>query len=113
MIDLLISHGASVNGFDRYLGTPLRSAVKHLEPEVAEKLIRCGADVNLHRENERSNLCEALYLKPKTKVLKIIKLLVENGADTQLKGQGKSARQLAIYRDLDNVAAYFKERGIK
>ena len=113
MIDLLVSHGASVNGFYRYLGTPLRSAVKHLEPEVAEKLIRCGADVNLHWENERSNLCEALYLKPKTKVLKIVKLLVENGADTQLKGQGKSARQLAIYRDLDNVAAYFKERGIK
>ena len=114
MIDLLIAHGASVNGCRRYSGSPLREAVKKLEPAVVEKLIRCGADANLLEEGEsRPILFEALYQKPKSKVLKIVKLLVENGANTHLKYLGRSPRQLAADRDLDNVAACFRERGKK
>ena len=113
MIDLLVSHGASINTYKRYGFLPLRTAVEYSEPAVVEKLILCGADVNLHREGERTLFCKALYRKPKTKALKIIKLLVEHGADTHIKNEGRSARQLAAYNDLDNVVAYFKEQGIK
>ena len=115
VIDRLISHGATVNGIYRYGGSPLREAVKNVVPEIVEKLIASGADVNFNDKERDTLLCEALEQKPKTKVLKIVKLLVENGVDTKKRewGNDLSPRTLASCNGLDNVVAYFKERGIK
>ena len=114
VIDLLVSHGATVNGVYRYGGSPLRAAVKAVDPAIVEKLISCGADVNLKDKECRTILCEALYQKPKTKVLQIVKLLVENGADTKKHpGDMYSPREIACFNELNNVIAYFDERGIK
>ena len=79
----MVSHGATVNGVYRYGDFPLRAAARVVDPAIVEKLIRCGADVNLKDKGGRLALREALYQKPKTEVLQIVKLLVENGADTK------------------------------
>ena len=114
LIDLLVSHGATVNGVYRYGDFPLRAAARVVDPAIVEKLISCGADVNLKDKSGRTALREALYQKPKTKVLQIVKLLVENGADTKKHPEDMySLRQIAVFNELNNVVAYFDERGIK
>ena len=115
VVDLLVSHGATVNGIYRYGGSPLRAAVKAVDPALVEKLIASGADVNFNDKERDTLLCEALEQKPKTKVLKIVRLLVENGVDTKKRewANDRSPRSLASYHGLDNVVAYFDERGIK
>ena len=114
LIDLLVSHGATVNGVYRYGDFPLRAAARKVDPAIVEKLISCGADVNLKDKSGRTALREVLYQKPKTKVLQIVKLLVENGADTKKHPEDMySLRQIANFNELNNVVAYFDERGIK
>jgi len=113
MIDLLMSHGANVNGIDRYGGSPLRMAVKKAAPEVVAKLLQYGADPNLQDNKSRAILLEALYQKPQTKVLKIVKLLVEHGADTKIRYLGETPIQIARNYEMQKVVEYFKELGVK
>jgi hypothetical protein len=56
---------------------------------------------------------ETLYQKPQTKVLKIVKLLVEHGADTQGTYLGDTPMQLARNREYPKVVKYFKSLGLK
>ena len=114
LIDLLVSHGATVNGVYRYGDFPLRAAARVVDPAIVEKLISRGADVNLKDKSGRTALREALYQKPKTKVLQIVKLLVENGADTKKHPEDMySLRQIAVFNELNNVVAYFDKCRIK
>ena len=109
-----MSHGATVNGVYCYGSSPLRAAVQTADPAIVEKLINCGADVNLKDKKQHTILCEALYCRQKTKALQIVKLLVENGADTKKhRGDVYSLRETAKLYGLKNVVAYFDERGIR
>jgi ankyrin repeat protein len=113
MIDLLLAHGASINGVYQYGGSPLRSAITGVSPEIVEKLLQHGADPNLQDNGGRPLLIETLYQKPQTKVLKIVKLLVEHGADTQGTYSGNTPMQLARNREYPKVVEYFKSLGLK
>ena len=74
--ELLISSGADVNYVDEYERTPLHLAAENNHFLVCKLLIRSGADINhINIDNE----------KPIDLAMdnKIIKLLIENGADKQ------------------------------
>lgn len=113
MIDLLVSYGASINGIWQYNGSPLREAVTKLEPATVEKLLQHGADPNLQDNKMRELLLDVLYQKPQTKVLKIVKLLVEHGANTKVTFLNSTLLQIARERELPKVVEYFKEIGLK
>lgn len=113
MIDFLLSRGASINGIEMYCGSPLRMAIRNVEPEVVEKLLQCGADANLDEKDKRPLLVEALYQKPATKVLKMVKLLVEYGANTKVTYGQKTPMQIAQQYGHSKVVEYFKSLGIK
>jgi len=75
--ELLISNGADVNYEDEYGRMPLHLASENNHFLVCKLLIRSGADVN-HKNNDGET---PIIL---TMNYKIIKLLIENGADTKI-----------------------------
>jgi hypothetical protein len=75
--ELLISSGADVNYADEYERTPLHLASENNHFLVCKLLIHSGADVN--RKNNDGETPILLTMN-----YKIIKLLIENGADTKI-----------------------------
>jgi hypothetical protein len=75
--ELLISNGADVNYVDEYGRIPLHLASENNHFLVCKLLIRSGADVN--RKNNDGETPIILTMN-----YKIIKLLIENGADTKI-----------------------------
>ena len=113
MIELFLSYGASINGVDQYGNSPLRSAIRSVNPEVVEKLLQNGADPNLQDNGDREFLIEALYQKPQTKVLKMVKLLVEHGANTKVTHFHNTPMQIARSQEYYKVVEYFRSLGLK
>lgn len=113
MIELFLSYGASINGVDQYGNSPLRSAIRSVNPEVVEKLLQNGADPNLQDNGGREFLIEALYQKPQTKVLKMVKLLVEHGANTKVTHFHNTPMQIARSQEYYKVVEYFRSLGLK
>ena len=120
MIEYLAANGAKVNLLGRYEGgidTPLPVALLYGYYEIAETLIRLGANVNYrHRINNATPLEYAIKRGNKyseSDLEKIVKTLVENGADIHFsKGENGSLLHTAIRYELIGVISYFISLGI-
>lgn len=83
-VEYLLSAGARLDLFDRYGDTALHRAVKGQHVQVVRLLLSAGAPADGHQENHLTPLvstqCWPEYLP-------IIKLLLENNADPNFRGQ--------------------------
>ncbi len=89
MAKLLISHGADVN-FPKKLspsvnGTPLHRAAMQGNLEMMTLLLASGADIDRHEGLWHTPLWHAIYSSPSTHVLATVNLLVERGADINIR----------------------------
>jgi uncharacterized protein len=101
VIRLLIRQGANVNETDKNGVTPLHRAVRFRSPAAVKVLLECGADPNAVDRKTRSTPLHRAVTNtgaPATagksqQVDKIIRLLVDHGADPAIKNRaGKAAR---------------------
>ena len=94
--ELLISSGADVNYVDEYERTPLHLAAENNHFLVCKLLIRSGANINhINIDNE----------KPIDLAIdnKIIKLLIENGADKQIDITDKNVLENFVYTKAPDI----------
>ncbi len=90
MIEFLVSKGADINK-GRYAHetrgkcgfTPLMTAIRHEKTDVVRKLLELGADVN--RSDEQWNSAIFWAMKRTSNNYELIKLLVEHGADLNVR----------------------------
>jgi ankyrin repeat protein len=83
-VEDLVGRGCPVNTFDQLGRTPLHYAVLREHFAVVDYLLRHGADINAHDERVIGNtpLGEAVS----TCSLRMVRLLVDSGADPTLRG---------------------------
>jgi ankyrin repeat protein len=116
MVRLLVSHGANVNAKDRRGDTPLHDAVslglvdenlEYNDKAVIEYLLTNGANIN----EVNADGCTPLYEAYAVARLDIVKLLIEHGADVNIKNNedGFSLLHRAAWLgDLEAVALFVK-----
>ena len=102
--EVLIAHGADINGTNRLGTTPLHMAAFYEEPGTVALLIRRGADPNARNKGGGTALYRAMHrlaLIPATetaearevaKVASVVKLLLESGAQIALADSRGNAR---------------------
>lgn len=116
-VDLLVEHGAPLDGRDGDGDTPLLYLAKSMSLSheqaralpIAARLLELGADPNQHDSDGDSVLTCAV----KADWIALVKLLLENGADPQ-GGQGEQ-RPLAIarHRRRPDIARILKKAGAR
>lgn len=87
IIKLLLQHGADANAQDKYV-TCLMSAIYDqdgLELQLAELLLKYGADVNQKNYEGQTALFKVFMGTEDKKQIDIIKLLLQHGADVNIK----------------------------
>ena len=89
MVELLLDKGAKPNIPNEYGFAPLHTAVGHGEKIISENLINKGAEVNQQSKNGSTPLHRAVehpsWDTPAD--IKMVKFLVENGADPTIKNE--------------------------
>ena len=86
MVELLLSHGASIEVADTSGMTPLMNAVLFDQPAVVQLLLDHGANVNASTSS--SSMTPLMFAATPTTA----KLLLQNGADASLRSSaGKTA----------------------
>lgn len=128
--EILIKYGANINDDDNDGDTALMYAAGcNDNPEVVKVLLRNGADVNVKNEDGSTALTEAFgrsnnmfnvakgwrgQNKPNQKQLndKIIELLIENGADTDILFSKFISLENAIVIDFDPHGVFLKTQDI-
>ena len=93
LIKILLKKGANINETDKNGVSPLHRAVRYRNPKVVEFLIKRGANVNYaDKRNASTALHKAVFNSgaPSTKrkseeAIEIIKILLDNGANPNLK----------------------------
>ena len=92
-IDLLIELGADVNGSVSDHAIPLFCALRHDRFDIAQKLLRLGADVNVCS----CNGCAGLHYVGSGCSESSVKWLLDHGADVDIKnGQGNTPLMLCL-----------------
>ncbi len=110
-VKFLIENGCNVNHQDKDGITPLVDAILQEQYDIVKYLIAKGADVNLksHKENET-----ALHFSQATQNLKIISLLIKNGADLEAKdSKGQTPLFLAGTQGNLPVVKFLVAKGAK
>lgn len=128
--EILIKYGANINDDDNDGDTALMYAAGcNDNPEVVKVILRNGADVNVKNEDGSTALTEAFgrsnnmfnvakgwrgQNKPNQKQLndKIIELLIENGADTDILFSKFISLENAIVIDFDPHGVFLKTQDI-
>ncbi|XP_078667893.1 fibronectin type 3 and ankyrin repeat domains 1 protein-like isoform X1 [Branchiostoma floridae x Branchiostoma belcheri] len=108
VVDWMIQDGAEVDVKDYKSGwTPLfRVAALNGDPQIAQLLIRAGADVNRKDKDGKTPLMIAALNGHK----KLVQLLVESGADFKVKNEfGSRAVEMAHTFDRRPVVKYLEE----
>jgi ankyrin repeat protein len=100
MVDLLIKRNAAVNAKDIYGETPLFKAALIGREYNVRALIHAGAHVNAIRENQAPEPKDryqytAVQLACALGHVKVVEMLLEAGADSAIKGDLKTAQELA------------------
>ena len=111
-VQILLKNGANVNDFGPVSGyrrrsTPLLAAVRRGDFQVAKMLIENGANVNLKiPDNEDPTLFHThLLAAVKGGHKEVVQLLLANGADAKFKGKHGNARETALHKGRDDIAA--------
>ena len=89
--ELLISNGADVNYEDEYGRIPLLLASENNHVKVCKLLIRSGSNIN-HKDNDDKTPIDLAI------DYKIIKLLIENGADKNIDITDKKVQEELFYK---------------
>jgi len=86
IVKMMIKFGANVNAADKYHRSPLFAAVtsNRFEPEIVQSLTDSGA---IWEPQDRD---EALFKAAKAGSLDVIKILITNGADVNLRDKNQS-----------------------
>ena len=104
VVEFLLKNNAAVN-FDSPEGTALIGACYKGNFEIVELLIQNKANVNVVGGNNISPLIFAVQSKNK----KLVKLLVQNGADQTIKDSaGRTAKDYAMLLELKDIAELLK-----
>ncbi len=104
VVEFLLKNNADVN-FDSPEGTALIGACYKGNFEIVELLIQNKANVNVVGGNNISPLIFAVQSKNK----KLVKLLVQNGADQTIKDSaGRTAKDYAMLLALKDIAELLK-----
>lgn len=88
-VQLLIKAGANVNHIDGFRSSPLRTAIRVNNLDIAKLLLENGADVHQYRDDTNSHgrqrgntiLMEAIYWYAVFKKVDAIELLLDHGAN--------------------------------
>jgi cytohesin len=108
-VDVLLAGGADPNLVDNAGATPLENAALKGFADVAEALITHGADIN-HLNDDSGGT--ALYAAASFGRVKVVKLLLDKGADPTLCGpRAKSPYQAASENSYAEVASELRRRG--
>jgi ankyrin repeat protein len=104
VVDFLLKNNADVN-FDSPEGTALLGACYKGNFDIVELLIANKANVNVLGGNNISPLIFAVQSKDK----KLVKILVQNGADQTIKDSaGRTAKDYAMLLELKDIAELLK-----
>jgi ankyrin repeat protein len=104
VVDFLLKNNAGVN-FDSPEGTALLGACYKGNFDIVELLIENKANVNVLGGNNITPLIFAVQSKNK----KLVKLLVQNGADQTIKDSaGRTAKEYALLLELKDIAELLK-----
>ena len=104
VVDFLLKNNAEVN-FDSPEGTALLGACYKGNFDIVELLIENKANVNVLGGNNITPLIFAVQSKNK----KLVKLLVQNGADQTIKDSaGRTAKEYALLLELKDIAELLK-----
>lgn len=111
VINLLLSHGANINKKHKNTSlTPLMATIKMQHGEYALYLISKGAKINLTDADGESALMLAVDYKDKASGDKLIRALIENGADVnKISKNGHTALSIACYNGDDSVVKLLLE----
>lgn len=106
---LLLAGHAPIDAREPHFGwTPLRLAAMHNRLQVAEVLLRAGANPNLKNADGFCPLHEAVVYNRK----EIVELLVKYKADLNVKdANDRTALFLALKKHKDDIAAILRESG--
>ena len=116
LIKILLKKGANINEKDKNGVSPLHRAVRYRNPKVLEFLIKIGANVNYaDKRNASTALHKVVFnsgapsIKGKSdEAIEIIKILLDNGANPNLKNnKGKTPID---YVKKDAVKKLFEKR---
>ena len=93
VVKVLVAHGVDINGGNDYLMSPLSLVVDTGGlPSVVQEMIGLGADVNFQNDMGSTPLCLAIL----TGNLKIVRKLIQNGADVYSRAMEESPLYLAL-----------------
>jgi len=79
-----LERGANVNALDRTGRTALYHAIHYGREDTIECLVNAGADLNLKYDKEEKSRLHLLAGTSDTELLKMVKLMIEKGADVNL-----------------------------
>ena len=108
VVSLLIKQGVDLNKHDGLHGPPLHTAASNNSVEAATVMIAGGAKVNLIGSRSYTS---ALHQAVNAKALDMIKMLIENGADINIKGGGTTPLMLSISKGYSDVTELLQDYG--
>lgn len=114
LLDLLLAHGADVDSRDSFNGTGLIRAADRGFPAIVERLLRTDIAVDHVNRLGWTALHEAVILGDgSSDYVEVVQLLVDAGADVDLRSAGDGITPLAHSRRLghDEIAGVLVEAG--
>lgn len=109
-VEMLLEHGAEVNARDRHQRTALHVACMRESGAcaVARQLLRAGVEIDALCSEHQT----ALWVAAFSRNVKLVKLLVDNGANPSIKNNlGSSLLHMAVYYTWEGITKVLLEAG--
>ena len=112
LLDLLLDAGATADSRDSFNGTGLIRAAERGYPRIIVRLLETDIDVNHVNRLGWTALHEAIVLGDGGPAhVRVVRLLVDAGADVSLAGNGQRPLTQATSRGYDEIAAVLRAAG--